>query len=145
MWTGLYAMKEMERSSHGGSRSQLLLSWCSSTIFLRGPRCSKSCVTYEHETGLRLTELGVWEIYYRTPTKWRERNVLSCVCLSVCPKGGPHVTITHDALDLTTQGSPSITALPLPDMRPHYTLEDFPEARMVGKRVVCILLGFLVI
>ena len=26
------------------------------------------------------------------------------VCLSVCSQAGPHVTITHDALDLTMQG-----------------------------------------
>ena len=36
------------------------------------------------------------------------------VCQSVSPQGGPHVTITHDALDLTVWGSQSQT-LP-PDM-----------------------------
>ena len=35
------------------------------------------------------------------------------VCPSVCPQGGPHVTITHDALDLTVQGS-TIQAPPPP-------------------------------
>ena len=29
------------------------------------------------------------------------------VCQSVSPQGGPHVTITHDALDLTVWGSQS--------------------------------------
>ena len=29
-----------------------------------------------------------------------------CICQSVCSWGGPHVTITHDALDLTIQGPP---------------------------------------
>ena len=51
----------------------------------------------------------VWEVswreaacYYRPPMKLREGNVLSRVSLSV--HGGPHVTLTHDALNLTIQG-----------------------------------------
>ena len=45
--------------------------------------------------------------FYRLSTKLRKSNVFSRVCLSVClTKGSPHVTITHDTLDLTTQGPP---------------------------------------
>ena len=35
-----------------------------------------------------------------------EWNVFSRLCLFVCPQGGSHVIITHDALDLTVQGPP---------------------------------------
>ena len=35
-----------------------------------------------------------------------EGNVFTHVCLSV-QKGGPHMTITRDALDLTEQGPPT--------------------------------------
>ena len=43
--------------------------------------------------------------FYRLSTKLRKGNVFSRVCLSVSlTKGSPHVTITHDTLDLTTQG-----------------------------------------
>ena len=50
------------------------------------------------------------------PTKVREGNVFTRACH--CGRGGgggrlSHVTITHDALDLTIQG---ILALPSPDM-----------------------------
>ena len=38
--------------------------------------------------------------YYRRPTKLREGNVFTGVCLSV-GQGDPHMTITDDALDLT--------------------------------------------
>ena len=43
--------------------------------------------------------------------------MFSVVCgyYSVCPQGGPHVTIAHDALDLKVQGP---LAAPLPDIRP---------------------------
>ena len=44
----------------------------------------------------------------------REINVFGLVCLSFCPQRGQfHVTITHDALDLITQG----TNLPRPPTR----------------------------
>ena len=33
------------------------------------------------------------------------------VCLSVCPQGGSHVTITHDTLDLTGKGPPQLCPL----------------------------------
>ena len=42
--------------------------------------------------------------FYRLPTKLREGNVFLRVCLST-GGGGPHVTITHDTLDLNIQGS----------------------------------------
>ena len=29
-----------------------------------------------------------------------------CVCHTVCPQSGSHLTITHDTLDLTVQGHP---------------------------------------
>ena len=41
--------------------------------------------------------------YYHPPTKLLEGNVFSHVCLSFCSHRGPHVTITHDALDLSVQ------------------------------------------
>ena len=45
----------------------------------------------------------VWGLtFYRLPTKWREGNVFVRVYLST----GGHVTITHDALDLTIQDPP---------------------------------------
>ena len=49
-------------------------------------------------------------VYYRPPTKLRECNVFSRVCLSISLStggGGSHVTTTHDSLTLTVQGSPS--------------------------------------
>ena len=46
-------------------------------------------------------------IYYSLPTKLRKGNVFSRACLSVIlPTGGSHVTITHNALDLTLQLAP---------------------------------------
>ena len=39
--------------------------------------------------------------HYRPPTKLWEGSVFTGVCHSV--HGGPHVTIIHDALDLTVQ------------------------------------------
>ena len=39
------------------------------------------------------------------PTKLQEGNVFIRVCLYI-GKGGPHVTITHGALDLTVQPLP---------------------------------------
>ena len=41
--------------------------------------------------------------FYRPPSKLREGNVFSRVCLSI-HRGGSLATITHDALDLTVQG-----------------------------------------
>ena len=40
---------------------------------------------------------------YRPPTKLPQGNVFYCLCLSVQRERVPHVTITHDALDLTVQ------------------------------------------
>ena len=47
---------------------------------------------------------------YHQPTKLREGNVLSYVCLSVRPQEGSNVTITHGALYLTVLGSPLVPA-----------------------------------
>ena len=41
----------------------------------------------------------IYKHFYRPSTKFREGNVFSR--LSACSGGGSHVTITHDALDLT--------------------------------------------
>ena len=74
-------------------------------------------------------------IYYDPLTKLREGNVFSCVCPSFCPQGGSHVTITYDALDVITEGSPlDWTSLykdpppPAVDVGPHSTgpLEPSP-------------------
>ena len=54
--------------------------------------------------------------YYRLPTKLREGNVFTGVCLSV-GQGDPHVTITDDALDLTPL-APLISDLGPLDLRP---------------------------
>ena len=51
--------------------------------------------------------------YFRPPTKLREGNVFTGVCLSV-GRGDPHVTITDDALDLTVQVPHPLS---LPDIR----------------------------
>ena len=60
----------------------------------------------------------------RLPTKLRESNVFSRVCLSFCSRGWggvPDVTIAHHALDLTIQWRPpgSSHTRPAPDIRPH--------------------------
>ena len=131
--------------------------------------------------------------YYRPPTELREGNVFSCVCpfrLSV--HRWSYVTITHDALDLTVEGSPLPRPSPPLQTREYdghhqrpvqtHSLEDpqpptstdiwrpprqvwlasgqyasywnaspeicsnlFTEARLVGKRGVCILLECLLV
>ena len=58
----------------------------------------------------------------------REGNIFTGVYLSVHKGGGPHVTITHDTLDLTVQPLP-----PPPDIR---------HGTPFGKRAVRILLAF---
>ena len=84
--------------------------------------------------------------FYCPPTKFREGNVFSRVVLSVCVftgEGGSHVTITHDALDLTLQIPPNLpcppypfphgTSLyrepPPPDMGPNCTAPQLPFSR----------------
>ena len=55
------------------------------------------CVVY---IGTRARDVSVQyfnKISYHPPTKLREGNVFTGVCLSVHRKGGPHVTITHAA------------------------------------------------
>ena len=44
--------------------------------------------------------------FYCPPTKLRQGRVFGRVCLSVCSQGDPHVTIPHDAFDLTIEGHP---------------------------------------
>ena len=53
-------------------------------------------------TDICTVSLRVAYLLLPPPTKLREGNVFSRVCLSV-HVGDSHVTITHDALDLTTQ------------------------------------------
>ena len=44
------------------------------------------------------------DYFYRLPMELRESNDFSRVCLPFClSTGALHVTITHDALDLTVQ------------------------------------------
>ena len=45
------------------------------------------------------------QFYHCPPRKLRQGNVFSCVCLST--EGGSHLTITHDALDLTAESTPT--------------------------------------
>ena len=96
---------------------------------------------------------------YRQPTKLREGNVFSRVCHSVNRGGGPHVSITHDALNLTIRnpqsphtGTPphmnmfklvqlgphSILSSPLPPPPDMFKLIHY-GARTAGKRAVGIL------
>ena len=49
--------------------------------------------------------------FYRRPTKLREGNAFSNVCLFT-GRRGLHVTITHDTLDLTVQGHHQAPASP---------------------------------
>ena len=58
------------------------------------------------------------DYFYRPPTKFWEGSVFVGICLPFCLHGGPHVTITHDELDLTVQGllGPGTGPCPL-DMR----------------------------
>ena len=52
---------------------------------------------------MTMSSLQYMIYHYRLPRKLWEGNVFSHVCLSFCLRGGSHVTITHDALDLTVQ------------------------------------------
>ena len=62
---------------------------------------------------LIMTKCTVRRFYYHLPMKLWEGHVFSHVCLSAfLSTGGPHVTITHDALDLNIQG-PTPSQLPL--------------------------------
>ena len=62
---------------------------------------------------------------------------------SVCSRGGSYVTISHDALDLTTQGPFPLYMGPPPRL-PH--LWRLPaEARTVGERAVHILLEYCLV
>ena len=65
------------------------------------------------------------------PTKLWEGKVFTSVCLSVILLGGSHVTIIHDAFDLTAEGRPisdmsSLPALP-PDILPGTPPDIRPE------------------
>ena len=62
-------------------------------LFIRGPSQSPGPVG-KQETGLQLKGL----LSYHPSMKLREGNV----CLSFC-SGGPHMTITYDALNLTVE------------------------------------------
>ena len=81
------------------------------------------------------------------------RAVCPSVILSM--REGSHVTITHDALDLTilvTPPPPPGSALALLDMGPYcigpppdmFKLVNY-EARKVGKRAISILLEFFLV
>ena len=67
--------------------------------------------------------------FYCPPTKSRESNIHSCVCLSVClSTGGSHVIISHDASDHPSSRQPSVPVgggpmLPLPMMKLDLTLQ----------------------
>ena len=60
------------------------------------------------------------------PTEWREGNVFSCVCLSVCLSTvkGSHMFITYDVLDLTVKPPPHPSPLQTWDMDPHLPASD---------------------
>ena len=64
----------------------------------------------------------IYSLKIITTHKWNSEDyVFSCARPSFCPQAvrGPHVTITHDALNFTVQEPPlPISPGPLPDMRP---------------------------
>ena len=73
-------------------------------------------------------------------------HVCVSVYLSTRREGGPHLTITHEELDLTVQ-APSPTPSPISDiwppplaLVPHQYWHLVVEAHTVGKRSVSILL-----
>ena len=90
--------------------------------------------------------------------------------MSVCSQGGPHVAITHDALDLTVQGPPTPTKDMLRFVKFDLTLQGPPptcskslnldltvqgppdkfklvhnEAHVIGKQVVGLLLEYFLL
>ena len=68
-----------------------------------------------HDTGATTKQENEFPFgNYHPPTKLREGNVFSSVCLSVshsAHRSGSQMTITHDVLDLTVQGLPSMFKL----------------------------------
>ena len=69
---------------------------------------------------------NVLNTHYHLPTKLRECNVFSHVCQSFWPWGS-HVTITHDALDLTIQRPLYIQGTPSPGPIPLYRDQLWPK------------------
>ena len=59
-----------------------------------------------YPTGTLIDSRWSKPVFLPPPTKFREGNVFSRVCLSVHRRRGPHVTITHHVLDLTVQPPP---------------------------------------
>ena len=79
--------------------------------------------------------------FYLPPTKLQDGNLFSLVCPSFCPGAGEsHVTITHDALDLTIQGPPPPTDLTGQGPSRHVHKLVHYEAHTVCKWAVSILL-----
>ena len=89
-------------------------------------------------------------IYFCPTMKLREGNVFSRVCPSFWPQRSPHVTISHDALDLTVQAPLSLfpaAPTPLDIGLVHWTSlysppprTDTSDGHTVGKRAVSIQL-----
>ena len=84
--------------------------------------CQKECFQYRAPTTPDLTVQGpipqTCSNLLPPTNKVVRRNVFSRVCLSFCPTGGGgfHVTITHDALDLTVQAPATPLPWPLPPL-----------------------------
>ena len=101
----------------GKLRNRLVLSRNNPVIYLANSTCPY-CNTYT----LPSTLIFRFCHFYRPPTKFWDVTVFSGVCLSLCPQRGSHVTITYDALDLTTQDHcPTPIQGPHQTGTPHYT------------------------
>ena len=83
--------------------------------------------------------------FYCPPTKLRESNVFSPVCLSVWQQGGPHVTIIHDAISqlrvmFEPRPGPRLSPHREPDMSKlvHYVVRTISKWA-VGIGLKCLL------
>ena len=85
-------------SLRGGGVGCLWSMSCNQGVYPHPSAVQATSTVSTHPTGM-LSCL----IYFCPTLKLREGNVFSCVCPPFCPQRGPHVTITHDALDLTVQ------------------------------------------
>ena len=83
----------------GQQRNRPVVSRNNPVIYLANSTC-----LYRNTYTLLSTLIFRFCHFYHPPTKFWDGNVFSRVCLSLSPQKGSQVTITHDALDLTTQG-----------------------------------------
>ena len=71
----------------------------------------KICELITHLVSENMPSKAMPEHFCHPSMKLRDGNVFTGVCLSIHgERGGSHVTITHDALDLTVQGLSLLTS-----------------------------------